>query len=728
VRAQAGALYTNSIVVIGPADTLRNAWAGGLNTPQFSAIDLDNDGRKDLLVFDRADGQYIPLRNAGAAGQRRFTFAPQFGARFPARNQGGWVLLADYDGDGREDLFCDTLSGIKVWRNVRNTASGPQFSQRYPLLFTALVGPGGSRTPLPVFCASSNLPGLADVDGDGDLDLLNWNVSGGNLLTYDKNFAVEDLGRADTFRLLTASQCWGRFLEVFDPATGTTRAQLNYTACVPFEFKTDHEGGTVLPINLNGDTLMDIIITDAGVANALGLINGGSRRFANMVSVTAPYPAGANPIQVNESPACFYLDVNNDGRADLIAAPNDPATAQDVNGVWLYRNTGATNNPNFVFERNDFLQAEMLDVGSAAVPAFTDFNADGLPDLVIAGTRWVSTTQNQTTLNLYQNVGTAAQPVFKWINSDWLGLASLPATQNVLNLAPTFSDLDGDGDEDLLLGFFSATVPNTLLYFKNETLPGGAPRYVLQDADYLGMGSENVNRLAPHLADADGDGDYDLIVGTGAGKLYFYQNQGTALAPRFVLQSRTWGGVDVSDAQNTAGNAKPLLADLNADGRLELLVGSASGFVRVYGNVSAATGATFTNLGNWLNNDFGRQAAPAAIRLDDSGLLFYLVGTQRGGINLLKLAGQLPLRPGVYAGPANAFAVFPNPATGVAYVAGPPGTVVEVYLPTGARWQTFSLPGQGNVLPISLQGWPAGLYILRAVVEGRRQTFKLVVR
>ena len=30
-----------------------NPWSGGLNTPQFSTIDLNKDGQKDLFIFDR---------------------------------------------------------------------------------------------------------------------------------------------------------------------------------------------------------------------------------------------------------------------------------------------------------------------------------------------------------------------------------------------------------------------------------------------------------------------------------------------------------------------------------------------------------------------------------------------------------------------------------------------------------------------------------------------------
>ena len=31
----------------------KNAWAGGVNSAQFHEIDLDLDGKKDLIVFDK---------------------------------------------------------------------------------------------------------------------------------------------------------------------------------------------------------------------------------------------------------------------------------------------------------------------------------------------------------------------------------------------------------------------------------------------------------------------------------------------------------------------------------------------------------------------------------------------------------------------------------------------------------------------------------------------------
>ncbi|MEZ4847104.1 MAG: hypothetical protein R3B93_00420 [Bacteroidia bacterium] len=45
------------VIDIG-GDTLAHAWGGGNNTTQFSDIDLNFDGKKDLVIFNR-DGKPI---------------------------------------------------------------------------------------------------------------------------------------------------------------------------------------------------------------------------------------------------------------------------------------------------------------------------------------------------------------------------------------------------------------------------------------------------------------------------------------------------------------------------------------------------------------------------------------------------------------------------------------------------------------------------------------------
>src|ERR1051326_6298663 len=53
------------------------AWAGGVNSPQFSEIDLNQDGILDLFVFDRTGNKIITFLNLGTPNQVSYVLAMQ---------------------------------------------------------------------------------------------------------------------------------------------------------------------------------------------------------------------------------------------------------------------------------------------------------------------------------------------------------------------------------------------------------------------------------------------------------------------------------------------------------------------------------------------------------------------------------------------------------------------------------------------------------------------------
>ena len=71
--------FDNSLKIIQNGQTLLNAFAGGVNAPQFSTCKLDNDGVEDLVVFDRtAQKLYTFLAQKDNTGKYFWQYSPQY--------------------------------------------------------------------------------------------------------------------------------------------------------------------------------------------------------------------------------------------------------------------------------------------------------------------------------------------------------------------------------------------------------------------------------------------------------------------------------------------------------------------------------------------------------------------------------------------------------------------------------------------------------------------------
>ena len=120
--------------------------------------------------------------------------------------------------------------------------------------------------------------------------------------------------------------------------------------------------------------------------------------------------------------------------------------------------------------------------------------------------------------------------------------------------------------------------------------------------------------LAPAIADLDADGDLDMLVGTwNKGSLYF-RNDGTSSAPDFVLdESKTV-------TLTRGSNSTPVLVDIDADGDLDLFIGESSGDLNFYRNNGTASEAQFDLVSDKFEDiDVGRRSVPRFADLDGDG-------------------------------------------------------------------------------------------------------------
>ena len=103
------------------------------------------------------------------------------------------------------------------------------------------------------------------------------------------------------------------------------------------------------------------------------------------------------------------------------------------------------------------------------------------------------------------------------------------------NTKPIFADVDGDGDNDLVVGLQDGT----LKYYQKN--PVGSP---IEFTELTGLdnpfNSVDVGiRASPELADVDGDGNNDLVVGEGNGTVKYFLNESTESTLVFTEQKST---------------------------------------------------------------------------------------------------------------------------------------------------------------------------------------------
>uniref|UniRef100_UPI0034DE2AFB FG-GAP-like repeat-containing protein n=1 Tax=Candidatus Thiodubiliella endoseptemdiera TaxID=2738886 RepID=UPI0034DE2AFB len=277
---------------------------------------------------------------------------------------------------------------------------------------------------------------------------------------------------------------------------------------------------------------------------------------------------GNNPfegIDVGKASAPTLADIDGDGDLDLVVG-------EFYGTLKYYQNTGTTSNPAYEAKTGDDNPFNDIDVTGYSTPNLADIDGDGDLDLVVG--------ENYGTLKYYQNTGSTSNPAYEAKTG-----GSNPF--NGINAGyfpkPTLADIDGDGDLDLVVGGNDGT----LKYYQNTGTTSN-PAYEAKTGDDNPFNGINVGYSSkPTLADIDGDGDLDLVVGKDYGTLKYYQNTGTTSNPAYEAKT---GGSNPFNGIDVGGYSTPILADIDGDGDLDLVVGEENGTLKYYYNQQPVDG------------------------------------------------------------------------------------------------------------------------------------------
>ncbi len=670
----------DTIKVIEGNKTLLHPFTGGFDVPQFAECDLDLDGKLDLVVFDREGGRLSTFLNKGAINTTNYVYAPEYILKFPKIVD--WLQMADYDGDGKIDIFTAIPGGLRVYRNISDDINGLKFQNKFPEVlcdYTSLT----TR----LYIGNIDMPAILDVDDDGDIDILTFyqsiDTSGESIYWY-KNMSKERLGIPDSMDFVIGKYCWGAFRESFSDCKirlqyplGPCGSGGRFTPNVsPEEFMDNmnkrilainsggaHSGSTTIVFDANNDGKKDMLIGDVTCTNMYLVLNSTNNQAPIMNQTIEQYPPN-HPIVIDVFPAAYTIDVNNDGNKDLIATTNTSNAAQNTNHVQLYLNNGSTSINRFDFTTDNFMLSEMIDVSEGASPSFVDYNNDGLMDIVISNTGyWTSSSTTLTGLALYKNIGTNSLAKYELIDRDWLGLSAL----NIANMCPSFGDMDADGDVDMVCG----ASDGTLHFFRNIANSGSNMnlQYVPSFFGTIDVG----NLSTPFIYDFNNDGKNEIIVGERFDNINLIENTGTIANPNYVVATDSLYKINLKMfGSYPSGRGHLQVHRLRANEAPRVVVSNGNGKIYVFGEVNANYSQKMDMVSDSLNLYAGQFSFAnggfnfSMADLNGDAKPELVVGTPQGGLFLYR---NTSLSVGINKEyNAQNLNLYPNPSKDILYI------------------------------------------------------------
>ena len=515
-------------------------------------------------------------------------------------NQYTKPAFGDVDGDGDQDLVVGVKDGtLKYYR--RNAAGAAT-------LFTELTG---SDNPLDgIDVGEISDPAFADLDGDGDQDLV-VGESNGTLKYYRQETSgfTERTGVHNPFNSIdVGTYSIPAFADInedgkTDLVVGKANGRLNYylnestNSTIVFTPKTGGEnpfrsiyvgGSHSIPTfaDVDGDGDLDLV-----VGRAAGTLHYYLNKSSESTIIFTGKSGNNNPfndIDVGNYSAPAFADLDGDDELDLVVGEKD--------GILnYYLNESTDSDTIFTEQTNRVNFFSTIDVGSHSAPTFADINEDSKLDLVIGESLGI--------LNYYLNESSGSTIVFtEKTNSE----NPFDGINVGYNSTPAFADINGDGKQDMLVG----ESYGDLNYYLNES-SGNAITFTPKTGNQNPFNSIDAEAgSSPAFIDLDGDGDLDLVVGEQDGILNYYSNDSTFIQK--TGNQNPFNGIDVGS------RSAPTFADIDGDGDIDLVVGEYDGNLNYYLNESTESTTVFneqTGHNNPFNGiDVGKYSRPSSYR------------------------------------------------------------------------------------------------------------------
>ncbi len=716
------------------------ALSGGFHCPQFSPCDLNGDGKKDIVVYDKLDGSISTYINKGAKGEVKYELDNHYAAYFPKLKPFAWMLMRDYDNDGYEDLFTTNSQNYIIYKNISFTVTGrPAFVELPALQYRNMSSTGSPILYNNMSTPSIHLPGIFDIDFDGDLDIMSYSNVGG-AITLWQNYQVEKGLPYDSMKFYLVDLCWGYFNDYDCNSYVVNTCSEKYWRL----YGERHTNGSSITLfDADNDKDIDLLIGNEGCSHMTMLYNVKLKNhfgYDSFYAYDTNYVTPNNRADVSIYPAAYFMDVDNDGNRDLIYAPNSTNFAyfiEEINQVRWFKNIGTDSIPQWGQQQALFTN-EIIDNGNHSSWSCADWDKDGdLDCLAAVNGNAYSTRDTADKIYLYENIGTAKNAKFQLKSSNFGGFMG----ERINSLTIATADMDNDGKLDLVCGNDKGEV----LYYRNTSSTSNTlnPTFTFANNTFTGFKLDVGGFSAPAVADINSDGLKDLVIGRSDSMLSYYRNVGTLSQPNFSIVTNKFGGIKAYDSigfqyiyddtfaiigyfpvYEKATYSRPAIMDIDGDDTLEIVVANSLGTLRMYRIDGSKPTSNFKQLDSFYYKkgvanekfyqpDMGNFTSVCLADLNADSVPELIVPINRGGIQYLKPQfahkHKVSIKDVVY----NQINGFPNPANNTIEFAINYDEVlsIDVYNSLGQKIPvTYS--STGEFITLNTSDFASGFYII----------------